>query len=169
MVVHARILATLIAVAGAVAPLAALAQAEPGARSAPPATTAPPQNTAPPSYGRADESVKGRVSSFDGAYNMQVRDERGFIDNVQLHQGTIINPTGLRLVPGMDVTVYGVNQGSVFAANEIDTPYQTVMAYPVYPPYGYGYGYPYLYPYPFGYPFSVGIHFGPGFHRGFRR
>lgn len=156
MVLQKSILAALIALSAAVIPLGAFAEGEAAG--------------APPSYGRADDSVKGRVASFDGAYNLQVRDDRGFIDNVQLHQGTIINPTGIRLVPGMSVTVYGINRGSVFAANEIDTPYDTYGGYPAYqayPPFAYGFPYPYPYPV-YGYPFSIGIHVGRGFHRGFR-
>jgi hypothetical protein len=145
MVLHRRIFTGLIALALSAVPLPSFAQTAAGAAPA-----------APPSYGRrADESISGRVTSFDGGYNLQVRDERGFIDNVQLHQGTIINPTGLRLAPGMAVTVYGVNRGPVFAANEIDTPYLSYDPYPFYPPYYYAYPYPV--------PFSVGIRFGPGF------
>jgi hypothetical protein len=147
MVLHIRIFTALIALAMAAVPLGSFAQTGTGAAPA-----------APPSYGRrADESISGRVTSFDGGYNLQVRDERGFIDNVQLHRGTIINPTGIRLAPGMAVTVYGVNRGPVFAANEIDTPYLTYGDYPFYPPYYYAYPYPV--------PFSVGIRFGPGFRR----
>jgi hypothetical protein len=153
MFLHKSILAALIALTAAAIPVGSFAQSEAAA--------------APPTYGRAtDESVKGRVESFDGAYSLLVRDDRGFIDNVRLHPGTIINPTGIRLSPGMSVTVYGVNRGPEFAANEIDTPYDTYgAAYPVYSPYGYGYPYPYGYPY--GYPFSFGIRIGGGFHEGF--
>ena len=82
-----------------------------------------------------EENIHGRVASFDGAYTMTVRDERGFIDNIQLHQGTIINPTGITLQPGMSVTIYGVNRGSLLAANEIDTPYRQYGAIPYYYPY----------------------------------
>ncbi len=94
---------------------------------------------------------------------MQVRDDRGFVDNVQLHPGTVINPTGIRLAPGMAVTIYGVNRGSFFAAGEIDTPYDSYGAIPVYPYGSYAYPvYPYaVYPYP---AFSFGLHFGGGFH-----
>ncbi|HZO92515.1 MAG TPA: hypothetical protein VFB22_02005 [Candidatus Baltobacteraceae bacterium] len=70
-----------------------------------------------------EENIHGRIIAFDGAYNLQVRDERGFVDNVQLHQGTIINPTGLTLEPGMIVSILGYNAGPYFAANEVDTPY----------------------------------------------
>jgi hypothetical protein len=70
-----------------------------------------------------DDQVHGRIVSFDGHYSLQVRDERGFTDNVQLHDGTIINPTGLTLEPGMVVSIDGYNDGSFLAANEIDTPY----------------------------------------------
>jgi hypothetical protein len=76
-----------------------------------------------PSVATTEEDVHGRVVNFDGAYSLTVRDERGFIDNVQLHQGTIINPTGLTLAPGMIVNVLGFDAGGYLAANEIDTPY----------------------------------------------
>jgi hypothetical protein len=162
MVLQIRILAALTALV-AVAPLGALGQTT--APDGPPPTYAAP----PPTYSSTDEVIHGRVSSFDGNYNLQVSDERGFIDNVQLRQGTVINPTGIRLAPGMQVTIHGVNSGSVFAANEIDTPYQSYGAVPVYP---YGpYAYP-VYPYPvYGYPyptFSLGLRFGGGFRGGFR-
>lgn len=109
-----------------------------------------------PSYARppagTDNSIKGRIQSIDGAYHLTVLDDRGFFDSVQLHQGTIINPTGLSLASGMSVTITGYNAGSTFDANEIDTPY----AYdgPVY----YG-GYP-------GY--NYGFYFGDRFHGGYR-
>jgi hypothetical protein len=78
-----------------------------------------------PSYAQqpADEQIRGYVESFDGGYNLAVRDERGFIDNVQLHDGTIINPTGITLEPGMVVSILGENDGDYLSANEIDTPY----------------------------------------------
>jgi hypothetical protein len=88
-----------------------------------------------------DEQLHGRIVSFDGQYNLQVRDERGFVDNVELHQGTIINPTGLTLAPGMIVSIDGYNNGPYLAANEIDTPYtyeDDVAYYDGYPWYHYG-------------------------------
>jgi hypothetical protein len=88
-----------------------------------------------------DEQIHGRIVNFDGQYSLQIRDERGFVDNVQLHQGTIINPTGLTLAPGMIVSVDGYNDGPYLAANEIDTPYTNyggVAYYEGYPWYHYG-------------------------------
>jgi hypothetical protein len=78
-----------------------------------------------PSYAQQapDEQIRGYVETFDGGYNLAVRDERGFIDNVQLHDGTIINPTGITLEPGMVVSIVGENDGDFLSANEIDTPY----------------------------------------------
>jgi hypothetical protein len=75
-----------------------------------------------PSYAAAsnDQSVRGIVANYDGKYALQVRDRAGYLDNVRLHQGTIINPTGLPLQSGMRVVVYGYNAGRTFAANEID-------------------------------------------------
>ena len=87
-----------------------------------------------PSYAQsvasADEQIRGRVVAFDGAYDLTVRDERGFDDNVALHPGTIINPTGLTLAPGMVVSVIGYNEGQDLAANEIDTPYDVDAGVP---------------------------------------
>ena len=117
------------------------------------------QNAAPaPSYvTRGGETIKGTIASIDRKYNFTVRDNRGFMDNVALHDGTIIYPTGLRLSPGQSVTIAGVASGRTFTANEIDTPY---AIYGV--PYAY---YPY-YPYP---AYSVGFGFrGPRFGWGFR-
>jgi hypothetical protein len=164
MNVSTRIFAALIAAATAVAvPALALAQS-----AAPAPSYAQPQ----PSYSSPEDVVHGQIVAFDGGFNLQVRDEHGFVDTIALHQGTIINPTGLRLTPGMTVTVHGVNHGRELDANEIDTPYTTYGAVPVYPypvavapyyayPYGlypaYGYGFGYGYP-----AFSVGIGFGIG-------
>ena len=150
MVWQTRVFATVVALAAVAVPAGSFAQpATPGAPS-----------YARPSYGTGEETISGRIASFDGAYALQVRDDRGFIDNVQLRQGTVINPTGIRLAPGMSVTIYGVNRGATFAANEIDTPYQS-----------YGtpfYGYP-SYPYPvYGYPYGPRFSFGFGFGRGYR-
>jgi len=97
------------------------------------------------------ESIAGIVRSFDGQYTMYVRDNHGDLDRVELHQGTIINPTGLTLQGGMRVTVYGHPEGPVFVADEIDTPYHGV-------PY-YGYGYPYPYP-----AWGFGFRLGEGWH-----
>jgi hypothetical protein len=104
-----------------------------------------------PSYAQPsrDESIHGRIASVNGTFNISVRDDRGFIDNVELHQGTIINPTGLTLVAGMTVTILGAANGGAFEATEIDTPYNYdgPLPEPVYlgpgwwyPGYGYGYG-----------------------------
>ena len=111
-------------------PLAALAQDDPTYAQQPGA----PQyaQAGVPSYATQDQQIHGRIASFDGGYNLQVRDDKGYLDNVQLHQGTVINPTGLTLAPGMVVSVNGYSQGSYFAANEIDTPYQLYGAVPYY-------------------------------------
>ena len=125
-----------------------------------------------PSYATAspDETIRGTIAAVNGRYSISVRDARGFVDNVRLHQGTIINPTGLTLAPGQSVTIVGSAQGSTFSANEIDTPYQTLDVLPIYPAYGY-YGYPYPYGgYQYGSPYRIGIGFGRdfGLRGGFR-
>ena len=107
---------------------------------------------------QGDAQIRGRVTGFDGAYSLSVRDERGFIDAVELHPGTVINPTGLTLAPGMIVSVLGYNAGSYFAANEIDTPYSYYGGVPYY------YGHPWSY---YGPSISLGFFFGnPGWWHG---
>jgi hypothetical protein len=155
MITPTRISATLLVAAALfAAPLAAFAQ-----------DSGPEMSTGIPSYAQPihpsdEETIKGRILSFDGQYRLQVRDDRGFIDDVQMHQGTIINPTGLTLSPGMSVTIYGVNQGKVLAANQIDTPYRTYGAVVVPGPYYYP-----AYPFAYGPAFGFGIGFGgPGWY-----
>jgi hypothetical protein len=78
-----------------------------------------------PSYGQpasADETIHGRITAIQGPYAIVVLDDRGFLDTVSLRQGTIINPRGLRLAVGMEVTIAGYNAGTSFAAVEIDVP-----------------------------------------------
>jgi hypothetical protein len=136
-------------------PIAALAQDVPTYAGAP---VDPQVAQDVPSYSQApapvpqDEQIRGRIVNFDGAYSLQVRDERGFLDNIQLHQGTIINPTGLTLAPGMVVSILGYNAGDYFAANEVDTPYT------------YDQGVPYYEGHPWDY--YVGPAFGIGFFFG---
>lgn len=93
---------------------------------------------AQPSYAVHEQTIKGRVARFDLPYDLYVRSRHGDLDHVLLHQGTIINPTGLTLESGMSVTVYGRPEGSVFAANEIDTPYHYAPRMYDYYPYGPG-------------------------------
>ncbi len=111
-----------------------------------------------PSYANGEENVHGRIVSFDGGYALQVRDEQGYVDNVQLHQGTIINPTGITLEPGMVVSILGYNNGPYLAANEIDTPYTFYSGMPWYG------GHPWNY---YGPGISLGFFFGnPGWWHG---
>jgi hypothetical protein len=107
-----------------------------------------------PSYATQEQTIRGRIASINGQYGMTVRDVNGYLDNVQLHQGTVINPTGLKLVAGMSVTILGYNSGAAFQANEIDTPYThggppppyygVAWSYPAFV-FGYGYGWPRYY------------------------
>jgi hypothetical protein len=86
-----RILGSLTALCLAL-PIAAQAQSVP--------------SYATPQYS-TDLNIAGRITSFDGGYELRVRDERGYIDNVRLRPGTVINPTGLSLAPGMVVNILG--------------------------------------------------------------
>jgi len=107
-----------------------------------------------PSYAQPvqpDQQIRGRIASFDGRYSLTVNDDRGFVDSVQLHDGTIILPTGLTLEPGMVVSILGYNAGGYFAANEVDTPYTNYAGVPYYG------GHPWTY---WGPTVSLGFFFG---------
>ncbi len=140
-----RILAAAFAAAALFLPVASRAQ------ELPPYATAPAQ----------DQQIHGRIESIDGTFNLTVRDDNGYLDAIQLRQGTIINPTGLTLAPGMIVTVIGYSGGSVFNANEIDTPYTYSGPAPTPVYYGAGWWYP-GYAYGYGPSFSLGIVVGFG-------
>jgi hypothetical protein len=104
-----RLFGALLALTIAAVPSGAFAQAAPSDA---------------PSYvdsaaARDQETIHGRVASFDGVDNLQVDDDRGFVDTVHLQPDTIVNG-GTELRPGVTVTIVGVAQGSVFAANRID-------------------------------------------------
>jgi len=135
----APLMAFAVTTLGMLAPHAALAQQ----------SEQPLPSYAKPGYASTEQTIHGRVTVVNGTY-MEIADSNGYTDRVQLHQGTIINPTGIRLAPGMSVTIIGHNNGHLFLANEIDTPYQ--------------YGGPYAYgPYPY-YPYyGPPVYFGLGF------
>jgi hypothetical protein len=113
--------------------------------------------------GGADQQIQGTISSINGTWNITVADANGYSDSVQLEQGTIINPTGLTLEAGMNVTIDGYADGSNFDAVEIDTPYQYSGPAPVAVYYGPGAWYP-GYAYGWGPSFSLFFNFG---NRGF--
>ena len=121
-----------------------------------------------PSYGTPvarQEAIKGTLISFDGAYVLYMRDVRGYDDHVSLHQGTVINPTGIKLVEGMQVTIYGNANGPTFEAYRIDVsgPQDGGGYYPG-ASYGYDSGYGYGYPGYYGgvYPWGLNIGLGWG-------
>ena len=118
----------LACAAAAVVGLPGAAQAQPA-----PSYAQPPGYAQPPSYAQPyGETIRGTVYSINGKYNITVRDSRGFLDNVSLHDGTVINPRGWRLRPGNRVTISGEPSGRTFVADVIDTPY---VPYPAYYPY----------------------------------
>jgi hypothetical protein len=144
----------LSAAAAAVALAVTIAPAAAGAQDAVP-------SYARPAVVSTDETIHGRIRSVDGAFTLSVDDDRGFIDEVLLHQGTIINPTGLTLSPGMSVTILGYNAGDTFDANEIDTPYSYDGPLPTPMYYGPGYWCP-GFAYGYGPSFSLAIVFDSG-------
>ena len=110
--------------------------------------------------GPTHTQVKGTIASISSKFDFEVQQKNGGYVPVHMHQGTIINPTGLTLQSGMQVTVLGISRGNAIAANEVNTPYhytqQQYAPAPLYP-YGayngfgpgiygapiYGYGFPY--------------------------
>ena len=122
-----KLFVTLITLALAGAPAAAFAQAvPPGAPSY--AVPAPPDNR---------ETIHGRVASFDpNSGNLQLNDDRGFVDNVQFGQNTVVRPRDAQLRPGTVVTIVGSAQGSAFAADTVDVagPVVTAPVPPAPPP-----------------------------------
>jgi hypothetical protein len=61
------------------------------------------------------------VASFDpNSGNLQLNDDRGFVDTVQFGQNTVVRPGNAQLQPGTVVTIVGSAQGSVFAADSVD-------------------------------------------------
>lgn len=117
-----------------------------------PAQVIPPYASAqgiPPYATASSEQVHGTIASINGTWNISIDDVNGYVDNVELRQGTIINPTGLTLEPGMSATILGYTDGNRFDAIEIDTPYRyggprpTAIYYGPgwwYPGFAYGYG-----------------------------
>lgn len=108
-----------------------------------------------------DQQLQGTVQSINSTFNITVLDSNGNLDNVELHQGTVIDPTGLTLAPGMNVTVDGYADGSQFDANVIQTPYQYQGPAPVPVYYGPGWWYP-GFQYGYGPSFSLFIGTGGG-------
>ena len=102
------------------------------AQSVPPAlpSYAVPAVAAPAPPAVDQERIHGSIASIDNNNGLQLNDDRGFVDSVQIQPNTIINPGGTQLVAGMVVTIGGAAQGSVFAANHIDV----AMSAPVGPP-----------------------------------
>lgn len=84
---------------------------------------------APAQSADRSETISGNVASIDAYGNMDVNDDRGYIDSVRLGAGTAINPPGTQLVPGMVIKIIGVNRGNVLAANEVDIAPQSLPRY----------------------------------------
>ena len=76
----------------------------------------------PPGAGQDGHTLCALVSSIDGKYGLTVRDERGALESVTLHQGTIIDPTGFELKAGTPVYIVGSIVRGTFDADRIETP-----------------------------------------------
>src|SRR5580658_10312274 len=94
-----RLFVMLLTLALAAGPGAAFAQSAP---SGIPSYAVPPPAAAP-----ADnrETIHGQVASFDpNPGNLQLNDDRGFVDTVQLQQNTVVRPPDAQFQPGMVLT-----------------------------------------------------------------
>lgn len=67
-------------------------------------------------------TIIGLICAVHGKYGLNVRTGRDRVETVSLHRGTIINPTGLQLFPGMLVVIGGRSNGTSFDADTIDAP-----------------------------------------------
>jgi hypothetical protein len=74
--------------------------------------------------------VRGVYWSQVDKYHIYVKDVNGYIDSIELYQGTVINPTGITLVPGMALVIYGEARDRVFFAHQIDTIYGYAVPIP---------------------------------------
>jgi hypothetical protein len=72
--------------------------------------------------GASDQPLHGVITAIHGRYGFAVRGDRGDAESVTLHRGTILNPTGLQLQAGMQVTIAGHPSRGTFAADKIDAP-----------------------------------------------
>lgn len=93
--------------AGTIAATVAPASAQVSPYYYPPAAPAP----------RRGNDLRGVVAGF-GGYSMTLNVRRGQVP-VQLHRGTIIEPTGTTLQPGMRVNIHGYWSNGAFYANRI--------------------------------------------------
>jgi len=66
--------------------------------------------------------ISGRVASYDGKTALGVRTTKGRLVAVRLQDGTVITPRGVKLKPGMTVTVVGSRSGATFAAQQVVAP-----------------------------------------------
>jgi hypothetical protein len=75
-----------------------------------------------PSYATAPpETIHGTIAAITGKFTLTLNDERGFQDSVTLHDGTVIEPAGVSLAVGQEVTITGKTDGPTFDASEVDT------------------------------------------------
>ena len=93
--------------------------------------------------------VQGTITQIVGKDDIRVKTTRGDLQDVTLRRGTVINPTGMMLRPGIGVIVRGTTTANSIVATRIDTPFHReaspvaeVGAYPggTFGPYGFGLG-----------------------------
>jgi hypothetical protein len=75
-----------------------------------------------------EQTIHAMITSINGKYGLTVRDGRVGLASVTMHRGTIIDPIGLQLKPGMQITIAGHADGGTFDANEIDAPVEYLEA-----------------------------------------
>ena len=75
-----------------------------------------------------ERTIHGTIVSIDGKYGLTVHDDHAGIEGVTMHRGTVIDPTGLQLKPGMHITIAGRADERTFNANEIDAPAEYLEA-----------------------------------------
>jgi hypothetical protein len=123
-----------------------------------------------PSYAARGETISGTIASVQSVNHIFVADDRGFTDDVTLRPGAVVFSGGVRLEPGVRVTIAGAAAGPTFLAARVSASADSVAASTAYPvPVPVYYPEPAYYPAPvyYGYGYGYGFGFGFGaFYRG---
>jgi hypothetical protein len=75
-----------------------------------------------PAQAKDTYTLRGVITQIDGKWDVTLHEPSGFIEEVALHPGTVVAPTGLRLAPGMQVSIRGYQDHATFDAVRIVGP-----------------------------------------------
>ena len=118
-----------------------------------------------PSYATRTETITGSIASVQNVNHLFVSDDRGFTDDVTLRSGASV-AGGVRLEPGVRVTIDGSAAGHTFLATRIATHGRSYAAESA-APYTYSYAQPYPVPVPVYYPAYYPANYAPAMYYGY--